>query len=275
MLSLCQSKKKQKMNKTEILKWFLTAGITDCVDEKPINRFQSVLIQTKERTERLVAQTAQLISSVQKSNPAMNPEASFIAQAQLLAQAAQDIKTLTAALNQFDGCSLKKTASHTLDGMGIMHNPLVLCVIDAPKSADEKSGCLASGDAGTLLIKMLGAIQLNCQTNTYLAPVIPWRLPGDRKPTDIEVDLCMPFLRKRIELLKPQYILLFGALATKALLDIDSVPKARQQSLIYSTTDREIPVIATFGPDMVVKGQTYRTNAWADLQKLQKMIQSE
>ncbi len=275
MLSSCQSKKKKKMNKTDILKWFLTAGITDCIGETPVNRFQSVLNQTKERAERLAVQAAQVVSSVtQKANSNINPDAPFIAQAQLLAQSAQNMMMLTAALNQFEGCSLKKTAAHTLDGMGVGVNPMVLCVIDSPKSADEKAGQLASGDAGTLLLKMLAAIQLNCQTNTYLAPVIPWRLPGDRKPTDTEVDLCLPFLKRRIELLKPRYILLFGALATKALLDIDSVPKARQQSLVYTTIDGDIPVVATFGPDMVVKGQTYRTNAWADLQKLQKMIQS-
>ncbi len=261
------------MNKTDILKWFLTAGITDCVGETPVNRFQSVLNQAKERAERLAVQATQLVT--QKSQPvdsAMNPEAPFIAQAQLLAQSAQDLAQLTAALKQFDGCSLKKTAAHTLDGMGITDNPTVLCVIDAPKTADEKAGRLASGDSGTLLLKMLAAIQLECQTNTYLAPVVPWRLPGDRKPTETEVDLCLPFLKKRIELLQPRFILLFGALPTKALLDIDSVPKARQQTLVYLSVDGEIPVVATFGPDMVVKGQTYRTNAWADLQKLQKMI---
>ncbi len=260
------------MNQTDILKWFLTAGITDCVGETPINRFQSALTQMTERATRLAAQVTAAVAPT----PAVrqNPDAPFIAQAQALSQSATDITSLTAAINQFDGCSLKKTAAHTLDGMGVVDNPTVLCIIDAPKSADEKAGQLGSGDSGLLLLKMLAAIQLNCQTNTHLAPVIPWRLPGDRKPTDTETDLCLPFLKRRIELLKPQFILLFGALPTKALLDIDSVPKARQQSLLYQSPEGDIPVVATFGPDMVVKGQNYRVNAWADLQKLQKMIQS-
>ena len=119
---------------------------------------------------------------------------------------------------------------------------------------------------------MLKAIQLDCGTNTYLCPLIPWRLPGDRLPTETEISLCMPFLKKRIELIQPAFILIFGSLATRGLLGIESISKARQQNLFYSLSAGHIPVIATFGPDMVMKGQSYRKNAWDDLQKLAKLI---
>ncbi len=265
MLSLFQLKKKKKMNQVDILKWFFLSGIDEGVSETPVNHFQS-------RTNRM-QQRVQLTPTVVPANvPVVSAEDSFVSQAQQLSLSAMDLSQLRQALDCFDGCSLKKTAVHTLDGMGFDRNPDVLCVIDTPKSADEKAGQLGSGDGGVLLFKMLKAIQLDWTVNTYIAPLIPWRLPGDRKPTETEVAVCLPFFKRRIALLQPRFILIFGSLATKALLDIDSVPKARQQSLYYSTEQGNIPVIVTFGPDMVVKGQSYRTNAWADLQKLQKMI---
>lgn len=268
------------MNQVDILKWFLTAGITDCVGESPIDRFQSVLVQAKERTTRLMNQSVQKFKNqpVQSQSHILTTnDTSFMTQAEALSKSATDMASLKIALNQFEGCSLKKTAAHTLDGMGKEDRPTVLCLIDAPKSDDEKAGRLASGDLGLLLLKMLQAIQLNCATNTYVAPIIPWRLPGDRKPTDTEIALCLPFLRRRIELLCPRFMLLFGSLPTKTLLGIDSIPKARQQTLSYQMPNGiPIPVVATFGPDSVrTKGQAYRANAWADLQKLQKMINEQ
>lgn len=294
------------MNQIHILNWFLLSGITESIGETPLNRFQNAAGRARARLERLFAaqrtDTTALSDTnavstqpaamkgvektgtrptpaamiIRPSESAASTDSSFLAQATALADSAANLADLTAALNQFEGCSLKKTAAHTLDGMGVQEKPTVLCLIDAPKSADEKAGCLGSGDSGLLLTKMLKAIQLDCAVNTYLAPLIPWRLPGDRKPTENETTLCLPFLRKRIELLQPQFILMFGALPTQALLQIESISKARQQAVRYKTAaGQTIPVVVTFGPDMVAKGQSYRTNAWADLQKLQKMINEQ
>lgn len=268
MLSLIQLKKKKKMKHISILKWFSLSGITECTTEKPINRFQNKGLHSDETQQIVVSKpTTSLIQTKQDT------EISFISQANTLAQNAFNLPELDSALNSFDGCSLKKTAQHTLSGMGISNQPIVLCLIDSPKSADEKIGRLAAGDSGELLLKMLKAIQLDCGTNTYLCPLIPWRLPGDRIPTETEVNLCLPFLKKRIELIRPKFILIFGSLPTRGLLGIESISKARQKNLFYSLSPKNnIPVIATFGPDMVMKGQTYRKNAWDDLQKLAKLI---
>lgn len=252
------------MNQISILKWFLISGITDCIGEVSVNRFQ---LSTNKTLKQPVSaeQTTQVLISTE--------ETTFKAQAEKLAYSATNLTELHAALLQFDGCSLKKTAQHTLSGTGITETSKILCLIDTPKSADEKNGHLASGETGELLIKMLKAINLDCAVNTHLAPIIPWRLPGDRFPTDSEINICLPFIQKRIELLKPQAILMFGSIPVKSLLNIDSIPKARQQSLFYTlTTGKQIPVVATFGPDMVRKSQSYRKNAWEDLQKLATII---
>ena len=281
MLSSFQAKKKKKMNQIDILKWFLRVGITDCIGEIPMNRFQMAIKQTKNQSDRIMTQALQSLKSqpiqsqviLNKEIISSESEVSFLTQATQLAQSAVDLTSLKNALNQFEGCSLKKTAVHTLDGMGQTNRPDVLCLIDTPKSDDEKNGQLAGGDSGTLLLKMLKAIQLDCNENTYLAPVIPWRLPGDRKPTVTESELCLPFLKRRIELLQPHFILILGSLPLKILLDIDSISKARLQELFYQLSNgTTVPVVATFGPDSVKKAQTYRANAWTDLQKLQKMI---
>jgi DNA polymerase len=58
--------------------------------------------------------------------------------------------------------------------------------------------------------KMLSAIHLSLE-NTFVAPLIPWRLPGDRKPSLTEEKICTPFIQKTLSLTNPDFILIFGA----------------------------------------------------------------
>lgn len=249
------------MNYGNILKKLLLFGVTDWVGEKPINRFE------------IKAEKPALAIEKATQSPVLTSD-TFVTQALSAAESASDLKMLDTVLQNFDGCSLKKTAKHTFCGTGITKNPCVFCVIDAPKSSDEKSGQLGSGPIGDLLLKMLNAIHLNTDTNTYLCPLIPWRLPGDRLPTDTEIEVCLPFLKRRIELIKPCFLLVFGQVATQALFGFESTAKARQQTLVYQENHQNIKSIATFGPDMVSKAQTYRKSAWEDLQKLASYIQN-
>lgn len=249
------------MNQSHLLKWCFLSGITYCIGEKPINRFE-----TAKTKPTIVLKSEEKTDFKQVDMP-------FLMQALSLSATASDLESLNKIVDNFEGCSLKKTARHTLCGFGQTKNPTVMCLIDAPKSADEKEGRLAQGDMGILLMKMLKAIGLD-ESNTYLAPLIPWRLPGDRSPTDSETQICLPFLKKRIELLSPDFLLIFGTVPVRGLLNIDSIAKARQQELTYSAS-KNIPCVATFGPDMVMKGQSYRKSAWTDLQKLAQLIQNK
>ena len=106
-----------------------------------------------------------------------------------------------------------------------------------------------TGPGGELLDKMLTAIGLSLTTNTYLSALIPWRAPGNRKPTETESALCRPFWEKEITLLHPRLILLFGSGPAKALLDIDSLPKARTTTHLYNN----IPTFVTIPPTTLLK----------------------
>lgn len=258
------------MNSNTILQWYLTSGITETISETPINRFRDFAESTAETFKKTF--TNQISTEKIKEEPNLVID-SFVKQAQQAANEAQNISQLHVILDSFDGCSLKKTSSHTFLGIGKTQQPDVFCIFDAPRAAADKSGNLFDGELGGLMQKMLNAIQLSVETNTYAAPLIPWRLPGDRKPTETEIQICLPFLQKQIELVRPRFLLLFSATVSKALLGIESISKARQQSLLYTGTDISIPTLATFGPEMVSQSKISRANAWADLQKLQKKLQ--
>lgn len=243
------------MNNETILNWYLVSGITDIINENPTNHY----CQKTNKVEK-------------KENPQTQKE-SFLEQAIRLSNQCTSLKEIEETLSTSNIFSIKKNAQNLFLGTGVTKNPLVFAICDAPKAAADKSGNLFTGEQGELLRKMLISIQISPE-NSYIAPLIPWRLPGDRKPLEIEEKTCTPFIKKQIELIKPKFILCFGSSPTRALLNFESVAKARTQNHTLTFDDTKIPTIVTFGPEMVSTSKSARQNAWDDLKKLQQLIKN-
>ena len=117
-------------------------------------------------------------------------------------------------------CPLKKTAKNIVFSDG---NPRanIMFIGEAPGEIEDKTGKPFKGEAGKLLDKMLQAIQLN-RENVYLTNIIFWRPPGNRKPTEEEIRVCLPFVKKHINLINPKILVLVGATAASAILNIQT-----------------------------------------------------
>ncbi len=259
------------MNNYAILKWYQLSNITEVIGEIAIDRFD--LFQKNQEKTKTISVISNLPKE-EKKESSIDKNLSFVTKAEEIAQSCNSLEELKQAIESFDSCSLKKTSLNTFIGVGKENNPTVFCLFDTPKAQADKTGNLFDGTNGVLMQKMLASIQLSPQ-NSFIAPLIPWRLPGDRKPTQTEEYTCLPFIKKQIELTNPDFILIFGAIPTRVLLGVESISKARQQKLFYQSNNQNIPVIATFGPDLVSTSQTSRKNAWDDLKKLAQLIQEK
>ena len=81
--------------------------------------------------------------------------------------------------------------------------------------------------AGQLLDRMLASIGLD-RSAVYITNLLPWRPPGNRTPTAEETRLLLPYLRRHIQLAKPEYLLILGGSSAKALLGTkDGILKLR------------------------------------------------
>ena len=75
---------------------------------------------------------------------------------------------------------------------------------------------------GKLLDNMLFAMELDRNTNVYIANVLKCRPPGNRNPEPGEVARCSPYLERQVELLKPKLILAMGRFAIHTLLQTEA-----------------------------------------------------
>ena len=180
---------------------------------------------------------------------------------------ADTLQKLDLKLGQSD-MALSKTALHPMGGIGCL-SPKVMCVLEAPSAQEDKTGKYLSGPEGELAKKMLSSIGLDLQQNTYLTYLSPWRPPGNRILTSVEINQCQKLLNQRIELVHPQFLVLLGVPVMKALLDGKALSQVRLGHEKYMS----IPTFGTFSPSWLMKNSDYRRPAWEDLKKFKQMLE--
>ena len=132
------------------------------------------------------------------------------------AAAAKTLDELRAELAAFNGCGLKATATQLVFADGAPGAPIML-VGEAPGGDEDRIGRPFVGRAGQLLDLMLAAIGLD-RTKVYIANCVPWRPPGNRTPTPQETQVCLPFIRRQIELSNPKLLVCLGGSALRRVV---------------------------------------------------------
>ncbi len=184
-----------------------------------------------------------------------------------IAAKCQTLAELKSALESFEGSQLKKLATNTVFADG---NPAsrIMFIGEAPGHDEDKAGLPFVGRAGKLLDKMMAAIGLD-RTSAYIINVMPWRPPDNRNPDPGEVAMCIPFLRRHIELAQPRIMIMLGAVATRHVLGLnDGIMKLRGRWLEYRIGTEMTPVLPTLHPAYLLRQPAHKKLAWRDLQAL-------
>jgi DNA polymerase len=183
------------------------------------------------------------------------------------ANAADDLPALRRAIAEFNH-PLKQFAKNTalprfVQGGGAG----MLIITDAPSSDDDDSGGILTGAAGELMDKMLAAIGLT-RDMASITPLVFWRAPGGRSPSREELDLAKPFVDRAISLLKPRAILTLGILTADEIANA-KLPKNHGEQF---ECQGKIAVFPIYHPNYLILKPDAKKDAWAALQKLQKLL---
>jgi uracil-DNA glycosylase len=202
------------------------------------------------------------------SAPAV-PEAAVMA-ARDAAKSAANLDELRALLDKFDGCALKATASRLVVADG---NPegRVMFVGEAPGRDEDIEGLPFVGRSGKLLDQMLKAIGLD-RAKVYIANIVPWRPPGNRTPTPVETQICLPFIQRQIELADPDILVCVGGPSAGGLLNMQGILKNRGRWVTYQTGTREIRAMATLHPAYLLRSPIAKRLAWRDFLAIKKAL---
>jgi len=273
----------------ELLAFYLDAGADALIAEAPIDRMADENISAgasvvasalaaqagAKRPEEaktptpLASPSAQMAGGSAASSP-IAPEAAVMA-AREAARTAKTLDELRALLESFEGCALRRTATQLVFADG---NPQgrVMFVGEAPGFDEDIAGRPFVGRSGKLLDLMIAAIGFD-RTNVYIANVVPWRPPGNRTPTPQETAICLPFIRRQIELANPDFLVCLGGPAMQTLLSIkEGITRTRGRWFPYDTGTREIRALATFHPAFLLRSPLQKRFAWRDFLALKKAM---
>lgn len=181
---------------------------------------------------------------------------------------------LKKALEEFEGCALKKTASNLVFSDGNPQAPIMI-IGEAPGGDEDRMGLPFVGAAGQLLDKMLASIGFD-RSDVYITNVLPWRPPGNRTPSSEEVEMLRPFLQRHIQIKAPQVIFALGGSSAKLLLKTTIgilKLRGRVQDVDFGTQGAElmIPVLPSLHPAYLLRAPTMKNQAFEDLLTLRRL----
>lgn len=203
-------------------------------------------------------------ASASVARPATVPNETVVESARQVASAANTIDELREALAGFNECNLRYGAKSTVFADG---NPKadIMFIGEAPGRDEDRQGLPFVGRAGQLLDAMLKAIGLD-RTSSYITNIIPWRPPGNRTPTPLEIELCRPFVERHVELSNPKLIVLMGNVPTKTFLETNrGILSIRGTwSTYHSNSDTVIPAMPTLHPAYLLRNPVQKRLSWQD-----------
>jgi len=281
----------------ELIAFYVDAGVDALVGETPIDRFAGDAIE-KTPSERAGPESEAVRAAnahpapapgeaspnvLRRSGPPpsgeeesrapaapVSPETAVMA-AREAARSAGGLAELRALLEAFEGCALSATATQLVFADG---NPAgrVMFVGEAPGRDEDIAGLPFVGRSGKLLDLMMAAIGLD-RTQVYIANVVPWRPPGNRTPTPQETAICLPFIRRQIELADPDILVCLGQPSTQTLLGTsEGITRTRGRWFKYDTGSREIRALATYHPAFLLRSPLQKRLAWRDFLALKKAL---
>lgn len=257
------------------LDWQIELGADEAICDEPSNRYEAPAEAPKALPDAAPAQRN--AATPDRPVPPEIPQAVQVdaaAEAATLAQSAQDIKALHAALAAFEHCELKRGARNLVFADGLVGAD-VMIICEAPRREEDIAGTPALGPSGALLDKMFAAINRARTSDQpdaaiYITPVIPWRPPNDREPSDDELAMMAPFITRHIALAKPKAIVLMGNAACQAMLNKRGITRMRGTWADIGG----LPAIAMQSPARLLRNPLDKRDAWADLLSLQARLAS-
>jgi len=178
-------------------------------------------------------------------------------------QVAADWTALQAQVAACTRCELCEGRTRTVFGVGDPEADWMI-IGEAPGAEEDRQGEPFVGRAGQLLNAILRAVGLR-REQVFIANILKCRPPQNRDPKSEEVERCMPYLHRQVELVRPKLIVALGRVAAQNLLD-STEAIGRLRGRVHAFGPAAIPVIVTYHPAYLLRSPLEKRKVWQDLQ---------
>ena len=171
-------------------------------------------------------------------------------------------------LGECTRCRLHEERHHIVFGEGDPHAALVF-VGEGPGREEDLQGKPFVGRAGELLTRIIEAIELT-REEVYIANIIKCRPPNNRNPRPDEIQACLPFLIKQLEVIKPRIICCLGTFAAQTLLGTEErISALRGRFHAYQGAK----LMPTYHPAFLLRNPRFKKDVWEDMKRIREEYQ--
>ena len=184
----------------------------------------------------------------------------------------RQLSKLKERINSIENCYLKDCSKNLVMGDGDINSPIML-IGEAPGEIEDSLGHSFQGEIGSLLKKMLSAINIKIE-KVYSTYSINFRTPEDRKPTAQEIKRYSIFLKEHISIINPRIIILMGSTAMEAIAGLNSkISNERGKWKEIILKNKTFPLMITFSPSYLIRFPENKKHSWEDLKKIKQKIE--
>ena len=181
------------------------------------------------------------------------------------------LEELRAAIGDCQRCKLCSARTHIVFGVGNPRAKLMF-VGEGPGRDEDLQGEPFVGRAGQLLTDIITKGIGIKREDVYICNVVKCRPPENRNPEPDEVAACEPFLKKQIELVRPEIIVGLGKFAVQTLLK-SNVPISKLRGNWHSY--HGIKLMPTFHPAYLLRNPADKKLVWEDIKQVIKELSGE
>ena len=209
------------------------------------------------------AQTTQEDLTDTAALPAPSPDPK---ESMSLKQKREELAALAAQVAQCTRCQeLAETRTQTVFGVG-HPNAKIMFIGEAPGADEDAQGEPFVGRAGKLMNKIIDACGIT-REEIYICNILRCRPPQNRNPLPKEAANCREHLDGQIAIVRPKYIVCWGSIAAKNLLDSElTIGKLRGEFHRYG----KAKVLCTYHPSYLLRNPSAKKDVWEDMQFLFK-----
>lgn len=264
------------------LQWYADNGVHEVICDEAQD--YTIAPETPPSSQVMALMSGAVNMSHPQAPPAFLGKSDAREEAVKIAKSATTLGELKHAIENFDGIAIKKTASNIVFADG---NPKakIMVIGDVPTADEDRIGKPFMGTSGALLDKILACIGLNRESEdpenaVYITNILNWRPPGNRSPNPAEIEVSLPFIERHIQLIKPEILILCGAVSAKTLLTTSSgISRLRKTSHEYKTIIEELgdgcamAAFPIYHPSDLINTPIQKKSVWEDMLKIKHKVQ--
>lgn len=183
--------------------------------------------------------------------------------------AGMDWAALESAVADCTRCPLHRERTQGVFGVGNREADW-LFIGEAPGAEEDRRGEPFVGRAGQLLDSILAAAG-HSRDSVYIANIIKSRPPRNRDPEAAEIEACLPYLRRQIELIRPRIVMLVGRVSAQTLLDT-TAPLGKLRGQVHRLPGFGIPAVVTYHPAYLLRSPLEKRKVWADFRLARRAL---